>query len=267
VNPSGDTPDCLSAITAVLDSLAPYAFGTATSPGYVTLLENIDIGTSSALAALQTITSWELSGHLFESPNGNLFFVPYRDNTTPLFALSDPSVISSGWESAISIAGLANICKVDYNVDQSVGFYDYGSIVTYGDYATARTMQVDNAADAISGAAAIVTMLGEPYYQVSGLQIDLANVSSSVSFDLMRSFVGTVIDTSAIATYIPGLPDLSVVEGWTETIGHSWWRLSLNLSDVYQTIAPESWDTVTPTLTWATVSPTVTWRSLRTGSI
>lgn len=267
-NPGGDTPTCDSALDAVVFSLpAPVPFSWTFIPGYVTLLESIDMGTSSALQAMQTIASWELNAHLFEGTDSTVYFVPYRTDDTVVWTLSDPSIVSANWESAISMSGLANICKVDYNVDQTVTFADYYSAALYGTQATARTMQVDNTADAISGAAAWVTMFADPYWQLSAVEIDLANANATTTENLLLSLVGTVIDTSAIAPYVQGMPDVSVVEGWTETIGHTWWRMALNLSDVNQTIAPQAWQDVTPTLAWSSVGATVTWRSLRTGTL
>jgi hypothetical protein len=242
-------------------------FSWSFTPGYVTLLSDIDMGTSSALQAMQTIASWELNAHLWEGTDGTVYFEPYRTTSTPIWTLSDPSIVSANWESSISMSGLANVCKVDYNTQDTVSFADFGSAALYGTQATARTMQVDNTADAISGAAAIVTMLADPYYQVSGFEIDLTNASNATTENLLLSIAGTVVDTSAAAAYITGLPDDSVIEGWTETIGHTWWRMSLNLSDVNQTIAPEAWQDVTPTLAWSSVGATVTWRSLRTGTL
>lgn len=266
-NPGGDTPTCDTALDAIVMSVFPVPFSWTFIPGYVTLLDSIDLGTASALQAMQTIASWELNAHLFEGTDSTVYFVPYRTDDTVIWTLSDPSIVSANWESAISMSGLANVCKVDYNVDDSVTFVDYGSAALYGVQAIARTMQVDNTADAISGAAAYVTMLGDPYWQVTGFEIDLANASNATTEYLLTSQVGTVIDTTAIAPYITGLPDVSVVEGWTETIGHTWWRMSLNLSDVNQTIAPQAWADVTPTLAWSSVGAAVTWRSLRTGTL
>jgi len=266
-NPGGDTPTCDTALDAIVMNVFPVPFSWTFIPGYVTLLDSIDLGTGSALQAMQTIASWELNAHLFEGTDSTVYFVPYRNDDTVIWTLSDPSIVSANWESTISMSGLANVCKVDYNTDQTVSFADYYSAGLYGEQATARTMQVDNEADAISGAAAYVTMLGDPYWQVSEFEIDLANASNATTENLLNSQVGTVIDTTAIAPYVNGLPDVSVVEGWTETIGHTWWRVSLNLSDVNQTIAPQAWVDVTPTLAWSSVGAAVTWRSLRTGTL
>lgn len=270
VNAGNATPTVGEALIRAKDdatnggAYGPVFFGI--DPGYVTLLPDIDIGTTTCLDAMQNIASWDVNGILTEWTNLALDYTSYRFVTTPAWSFPTSGVFTD-WSVSQELANTGNIQSVSYNVSQSTTIRDSASVSTYGAFQQSRTMQCDSSADAYAGANAYLLSYGTPWPIVTGVGFDLSSVPAAALFDVMNTQVNTVVDTSGPAAYIPGLPDLCVVEGWTEVIRRHTWTIRYNLSDIQQTLRPETWSSVTPTLTWSAVPGTVTWRSMISGSL
>lgn len=271
VNRSGTTPRVGGALELALadatDGLPVAPAFTTVDTGYVNLMSDVDLGTTSGLDAMQSIASWDVYGLLSEQTDGGLIYDQYRTATSAAWTFPTSSVFRD-WSVTRDLGSMGNIQSVVYNGDQSRTVRDSASVVTYGAFQQSRTMQCTDVADALSGANASLLAAGTPWPIITGIGFDLSSLANlTAQQTVLASQVSTVVDTTAAAAYVPGLPAKSVIEGWTEVITRHTWTIRYNLSDVEQTLRPETWAAVTPTLTWAAVSPSISWRDMITGSL
>lgn len=260
VNPGNSTPTTDSSLIELWLQCPDLDYGvTGLEPGYVTVMPNVSLGTTTVLQASQEIAAWDVDGLIYETPQGTPEYSSSRTTDTPAWALR-PEVVSREWNVAFDMSTLGNVVQVNYNGNSTLTMQDAASRATYGDFFRTRTLQAVNVADATSAAGSTLLRYSDPYPIISGITVDMTSLTVAEQDSLLTSQMGTVIDTSALAPYITDMPSTCVIEGWTETIGRHTWTVSLNLSDVRQTLTPQAWYQVTPTLAWSAVPPSLTWR-------
>lgn len=271
VNRSGTTPRVGGALELALadatDGLPVVPAFTSLDTGYVNLMADIDMGTTSGLDVMQQIASWDVYGLLSEQTDGGLIYNQYRDSTSSAWSFPTSGVFRD-WSVSYDLAAMGNIQSVVYNGDQSRTVRGTDSVNTYGSFQQSRTMQCTDVADALSGANASLLAAATPWPIITGLGFDLSALANlTAQQTVLATQVSTVVTTAGPSAYIPGLPSKCCVEGWTEVITRYTWTIRYNLSDFEQTLRPETWAEVTPTLAWSAVTPSIRWRDMITGSL
>lgn len=265
-NPSGTRPKVKANLEAVMSDSAlagiPYAFDT----GYVDLQSDIVLSASNALDVCQQIAAWDTYGLLYEDQFGNLYYDAYRTATTASWSLSASEMFES-WSAHLDMTGLVNQVTITYATDRTFRVSDWSSIGAYGYFGTTRSIFTDNLSDAQTAGYATIGAGAEPRWQMTGIGFDLAYVSAGRTASWLGSTVGTVINASALTSAVVGMPTKVVLEGWTEQIYQDSHLVEMYLSDVYQTLRPQTWNEVTPSLVWSSVTPASTrWKDLYLGT-
>lgn len=257
-NPGGTDPLVGDVLRSIIDKVSVPSYG-AISNGYVTLLADIELGTTSALSAMQSIVASDVNGVLYETPAGVLAYEAGRTTPGSITRTIPAGCVADSWQAVTSMASMVNACTVNYAGNLSLTVRDYDSISTYGVFMAQRTMQVTGADDAIAGGMAWVNALREPHWVASPLTFELTMMTLAEQSQWLTARVGSPVNTASVAAELPGIPSSCWVEGWTETISRNRWLVQAYLSDLAASVRAQQWREVTPTLTWASVPPTLTW--------
>jgi hypothetical protein len=227
--------------------------------GYVTLLADIELGTTSALSAMQSVVASDMNGVLYETTQADVAYEPGRTNPGAIARTIPAAAVSDSWQAVTSLNQLMNACAVTYGGGTTITVRDYDSIATYGLFMGQRTMQVTGADDAIAGGMAYINCLSDAHWVAQPLTFELTLMSAAQQSLWLTARCGSPVNTSSIAAELPGIPSSCWVEGWVETISRNRWTVNAYLSDLQASIRPEQWNEVTPSLQWNAVTPTLTW--------
>lgn len=145
---------------------------------------------------------------------------------------------------------------------------DTASIAARGVYAGSLSTNLASEWDAENRGLLVLARQAEPAWGLEGVAVDLQLISllSGVTPEQDQEATGDVLglemhDLVEVAGMPAGSPYTTTmlwVEGWTETISHQRWRISLAVSDYCRNAALEIWDDVDAAVTWDT-APDVTW--------
>jgi hypothetical protein len=123
-------------------------------------------------------------------------------------------------------------------------------VSTYGRRDYAVTTQITDVDDAALKASRIVGSYSNPYWQTNPITVLANNLTAGHTTNLLAAKAGTLLDTSALAAYYPGMENQSYIEGWVERFTRNTSTFDLYLSPWSMTRKPESWQEVTASLQW-----------------
>lgn len=145
---------------------------------------------------------------------------------------------------------------------------DPASITKYGTYAASVTTSIAGKYDATTRALMILDRQSVPAWVLSGVSIQLELIGKLFNIDPTEDVVRTsevlaleVHDLISITDMPAGGPyDATVlwVEGWTETISYSSWRIDFAVSEYCRHAASPTWDEQAPAVSWDT-APDISW--------
>lgn len=257
-----DSPMAQVLYRAGLDAYGPtilYDFDEGTTEP----VNPLTLSSGSALTQLQQIAALDIQGLIWEEQDGTIRFsdVAARSSITP-FTDIEADTVSDRWTASQNVASIINGVEITYdNGSGIVAMIDTVSQGTYGVRTYAEDFQVDNSTDASLRASKILAGYSDPTWSTNPITVQLGLISTAAKVAKMLQLqVGTPLDLQEVTDEIDVVPADAFLEGYTETIRQTMWIMDLYVSDVRITRTPQSWTTVTPTLTWATVSPgTLTW--------
>lgn len=172
-----------------------------------------------------------------------------------------------------NLEGLVNDVRVRYGTAPEGGDQpeyhatDPVSIAARGTFASSITTRLADAAAATSRAGQMLARQAQPAWVLSGIAIYLELIGK-LGADVLDDATATnavlaleMHDLVSVTGMPAGSPYTSAtlwVEGWTETITWSSWRISYAVSAYCRTSAEPRWDDVPAATTWDTIAD-ITW--------
>lgn len=221
------------------------------------------LASGTALQQLQEIAALDIQGLIWEEQDGTIRFddVSARSSVTP-FTDIEADTVSERWTASQTVFSIINRVTLNFNDGtETLLMEDTVSQGIHGVRSYTENFDVDNSTDASLRASKILAGYSDATWITNPITVELTSISTAAKVAKMLQLqVGTPIDLQEVTDEIDVVPPDAFVEGYTETIYANTWSMELWVSDVRVTRTPQSWATVTPTLTWATVSPaTLTW--------
>jgi len=172
----------------------------------------------------------------------------------------------------------ANLVRVEYgnaNPQAAVEVRDQASIDARGLVQLKRATQLADATGAKALADSLLARGSRVAWQLEKLTVDLLQLFQLgaddpldplrlVLVDLLNLEPGDVVELVNLPAATPELPGAGwfAVQGWTEVISPTTWRLTLDLVDYTAAGAPQSWYELPADVGWADLPADVTWAQL-----
>jgi len=224
-------------------SEADTTFGPGISGSY-------QFGSTNLLETMTTVAANSSFPLLYEDPAANVYFSApsSRSGTTTSFPLTTSYVVRAS-ASQQNVQSLLNRATITYT-SGTRRVTDLDSVSTYGRRDYAVTTQITDVDDAALKASRIVGSYSNPYWQTNPITVLANNLTAGHTTNLLAAKAGTLLDTSALAAYYPGMENQSYIEGWVERFTRNTSTFDLYLSPWSMTRKPESWQEVTASLQW-----------------
>jgi hypothetical protein len=225
---------------------------------------------SSRNTALNIVSGLATSGlgYLYEDGQGRICYADSTHRSEYLSAngyteLSANDALANGISTARRTGDLRNSVTVKYGATSSAehSATDPVSIATYGQQGYIVTTTLHNGADATSQANFYLTLRANPSDIFKTLSYELTNpeLSDSDRDDLLSIFMGLPVDITDLPVNMIGGTFQGFVEGWTFSTSYNRLSLTINLSPVAYSLQAMKWSDVPAPETWNTISPTLTW--------
>lgn len=214
------------------------------------LSSTFQFGGTNLLDAISAIVANSSLPLLYEDTGSNVYFdaPSARSGTTTAFTLDAASIIRQSIAQQ-NVNSLLNRASITWT-GGTRKITDFDSVATYGRRDYAATTQLTSVDDAALKASRIVGSYSAPYWQTNPVTVVVNNLTLARTNALLASKAGTLIDTSFIKTYFPGMENQSYIEGWVERFTGKTSTFDLYLSPWSMTRKPESWQEVTASLAW-----------------
>jgi hypothetical protein len=222
-----------------------------------------EYGSDNMLATMQTIGSNSSLPLLYEDTSSNVYWsAPVeRDVTATSFKIL-PEYVMRRSNSTQAVTGMVNRATVTYN-SGTIVTQNYDSVSTYGRREVGASTQLLHDYDAEVKGARIIGQFSDPYWQSNPVSVLLNSFTYARTISFLAAKAGTLIDTSSIAAYFPGMEDESFIEGWTERFNRTTATVDLYLSPWSMTRYPQAWSDVTASKQWNDASLVgLTWTDL-----
>ena len=220
------------------------------------------IGPGNALDLMNTVAGWDTRGLVWEEQDGTVHFEDgnSRASISPAASTITADQVLDDWTAEQTVDSIVNQATVTYSTGQ-VTVQDTDSISTYGEWGRSIDVPIADDGDAYSIASRQLVGATIPTFATNPVTVLLKTMSDAEVEDLLVCTVSSILDLSAVAAVVPGVPADCFLEGYDETIRNRCddWQLSLYVSDVALTRKPQSWNEVTASLAWSGVSGTLTW--------
>jgi hypothetical protein len=225
---------------------------------------------SSRNTALNIVSGLATSGlgYLYEDGQGRICYADSTHRSEYLAAngysdLSANHALANGISVARRTGDLRNSVTIKYGATSSAehSATDPVSIATYGQQGYIVTTTLHNGADATSQANFYLTLRANPSDIFKTLSYELTNpeLSDIDRDDLLGIFMGLPVDITDLPVNMIGGTFQGFVEGWTFSSSYNRLSLTINLSPVAYSLQAMKWSDVPAPETWNTISPTLTW--------
>jgi hypothetical protein len=225
---------------------------------------------SSRNTALNIVSGLATSGlgYLYEDGQGRICYAGALHRSVYLATngyseLSANDALANGISVARRTGDLRNSVTVKYDATSSSeeSASDATSIATYGQQGYIVTTTLHNSADALSQAEFYLELRAYPSDIFKTLSYELTNpeLSDIDRDDLLGIFMGLPVDITDLPVNMIGGTFQGFVEGWTFSTSYNRLSLTINLSPVAYSLQAMKWSDVPAPETWNTISPTLTW--------
>jgi hypothetical protein len=207
-------------------------------------------------------------GYLYEDGQGRICYAGALHRSIYLSIngyseLSANDALANGISVARRTGDLRNSVTIKYNATSSAeqSASDAVSIATYGQQGYIVTTTLHNSADALSQANFYLSLRAYPSDIFKTLSYELTNpeLSDTDRDDLLGIFMGLPVDITDLPVNMIGGTFQGFVEGWTFSSSYNRLSLTINLSPVAYSLQAMKWSDVPAPETWNTISPTLTW--------
>jgi hypothetical protein len=225
---------------------------------------------SSRATVLSIVTGLATSGlgFLYEDGQGRICYADSTHRSQYLAAngyteLSANDALANGISVARRTGDLRNSVTVKYNATSSaeVSATDATSIATYGQQGYIVTTTLHNSADATTQANFYLDLRAYPSDIFKTLTYELTNpeIGDADRDDLLGIFMGLPVDITDLPANMISGTFQGFVEGWTFSTSYNQLKLTINLSPVAYSLQAMKWLDVPAPETWNSISPTLTW--------
>jgi hypothetical protein len=225
---------------------------------------------SSRATVLSIVTGLAVSGlgYLYEDGQGRICYADATHRSQYLAAngyseLSANHALSNGISVARRTGDLRNSVTIKYGSTSSAeeSASDSVSIATYGQQGYIVTTTLHNSADALSQANFYLDLRAYPSDIFKSLTYELTNpeIDDTDRDALLGIFMGLPVDVTDLPANMIGGTFQGFVEGWTFSISYNQLKLTINLSPVAYSLQAMKWSDVPAPETWNSISPTLTW--------
>ena len=237
--------------------------GTIDQPGDFELTA-YNAGIANGLTLAQQAAASGL-GVLFEDNEGKINYSSFtrRLDDVALNGFTNldlNSILSIGLTSVSRLADLANKVEVEYKAAAIETGVDAASTALYGDFEIKVVTQLENLLDAAQRVNYYLATRAFPSTSLTQINLLMGtSISDTLRDDLLGLTINKPIAISSLPVNIYNSAFSGFVEGYTYTIARNELFLTLNVSDYalsqlqmnwLQVPAPETWNTITPTLEW-----------------
>jgi len=205
-------------------------------------------------------------GYLYEDASGRINYADSTHRSQYLAAngyveVTGNHALANGIRTSKRIGDLRNKVTIKYKANATETATDAASIAIYGEQGQIIDTSIEAQADAEDQAAFYLSLRAYPQDQFRSIIFPLTSpeIDDSDRDDLLNVFMGQPLD-------ITDLPDNMVdgrfqgfVEGWTFSAGYNRLDLTLILSPVAYSLPAMRWNQVPAPETWNTISPTLQW--------
>jgi hypothetical protein len=232
-------------------------------PGTVQILAR-DVDSQPALDLAQAVAD-NAGGIVWETREGEVRYADanHRRNIDATLQLDACDVLVTPMWSR-STDGLVNKVSIGYGPTPEEGEQPRylgqrdDSIARYGTYSISLTTELAAQEDAAQLGQLLLTRNNHPVWILSALPIDVRNLDSLTTQDLLSLDLGAL----AFVTGFPvagGSPPSAYlwVEGWDEVLAWDEHDMSLVVSGYCRTTPPPTWDEVDPAWTWDSLGGTL----------
>lgn len=239
----------------------------AGDPGTVQVLAR-DVDRQPALGLLDDLAR-STGGVLVETRDGAIRWhdAAHRSARPPAVTLPAADVIAPA-ATAQSLAGLVNSLTVHYGGSEQLQLAASASVDRYGPQAADVPTELATRADARLFGRLLLGRRARPRWSTPGLTVDL--IRTVPDADTAGRLLGLEFGDLLAVTGFPSAGPFSTaqlwVEGWTETVTRTGWRLAVDVSDYQLTATPLRWRDVPPDLAWSDVPTDLAWIDARTAA-
>jgi len=227
---------------------------------------------SSRATVLTIVTGLAQSGlgYLYEDGQGRICYADSTHRSQYLAAngytdLSANDALSNGISIARRTGDLRNSVTIKYDSTSSseVSASDATSIATYGQQGYIVTTTLHNSADATKQANFYLGLRAYPSDIFKTLTYELTNpeIGDVDRDDLLGIFMGLPVNIVDLPANMIGGTFQGFVEGWTFSSSYNRLTLAINLSPVAYSLQAMKWSDVPAPETWNTISPTLDWEN------
>lgn len=240
--------------------------GTIDQPGDYELHSETDLNDTVYNLASRFASS--ALGYLYEDAQGR---IGYADSTrrgqylsvNGYVDLTGHHAFGPGLNMVKRAGDVRNNITLSYgnNSSSSVTDSDPTSIAAYGNLGATVTTTLRQATDATNQAAFYLNIRSNPQFGLKQISFPLASseIDNTDRDALLNVFMGLPLNITNLPNNMTAGQFQGFVEGWTWTAGLNQLNLTLNLSPVAYSLQAFQWDDVPAPETWQTISPTLEW--------
>lgn len=209
-------------------------------------------------------------GYLYENGQGQICYASasHRSVYLATYGYSDLSAnhaLANGISVARRTGDLRNSVTLRYDATSSseVSASDAQSIATYGQQGYVITTTLHNSADATTQANFYLGLRAYPSDVFKTLNYEITNpeLDDVDRDDLLGIFMGLPVNIMDLPANMIGGTFQGFVEGWTFSASYNRLSLTINLSPLAYSIQAMRWDQVPAPETWNSISPTLDWEN------
>jgi len=205
-------------------------------------------------------------GYIYEDAQGRIGYADSTHRSQYLAAngyleVTGNHALSQGVATSRKLGDIRNLVTITYNNNAQHSASDAASIALYGTQAQNILTSLHNGSDATAQANFYLSLRAYPQSLFKSITFELTNpeIDDADRDRLINVFMGEALDITDLPANMTGGRFQGFVEGWTFNAGFNKLSVTLNLSPIAFSLqamkwnnvpAPESWNTINPTLQW-----------------
>jgi hypothetical protein len=205
-------------------------------------------------------------GYIYEDAQGRIGYADSTHRSEYLAAngyleVTGHHALSRGVATSRKLGDIRNSVTITYRNNNERSASDAASIALYGTQAQNILTSLHDAADATSQANFYLTLRAYPQSLFKSITFELTNpeIDDSDRDRLINVFMGEALDITDLPANMTAGRFQGFVEGWTFNAGFNKLSVTLNLSPAAFSLQAMKWNNVPAPETWNTLSPTLQW--------
>ncbi len=205
-------------------------------------------------------------GYLWEDASGRINYADSTHRSQYLAAngyveVTGNHALANGIRTSKRIGDLRNKVTIKYKANATETATDAASIALYGEQGQIIDTSIEAQADAQTQAEFYLSLRAYPQDQFRSITFPLTSpeIDNSDRDNLLNVFMGEALDITDLPSNMVDGRFQGFVEGWTFNTGYNRLDLTLILSPVAYSLQAMRWNQVPAPETWNTIDPTLQW--------